>query len=312
MNAERYNMLENEQIGGFKLNYKYYSGTDYYSDGDVEDEMLRMCKENTIEKTLAEGSSWPVLYHMSKVRENVLEWYDFDENASLLEIGSGCGALTGLFGRKLSRVVCIELSRRRSLINANKNGDKAKAEIYVGNFQDVKIEEKFDYVTLIGVLEYSKLYIDCDKPFHAMLNKIKEYLKENGKVIIAIENKMGMKYLSGAAEDHTGKPYDGINNYVNTSSAETFSKPELQKLLEECGFNNLEFYYPMPDYKLPTVIYSDDYLPKEGELRGMNKAYSGENYEMFNEGMAYDTVCKDNMFPYFANSFLVIAGKGME
>ena len=30
----------------------------------------------------------------------------------------------------------------------------------VGNFEDVVIEEKFDYVTLIGVLEYSIYYDD--------------------------------------------------------------------------------------------------------------------------------------------------------
>lgn len=302
-------MLENEQIGGFKLNYKFYSGTDFYSDGDIEDKMLEVCKDKKIEESLNDGDSWPLLYHLSKARENLLEWYEFPEGASLLEIGSGCGALTGLFSRKLSRVVCIELSRRRSLINANKNGENGSAEIYVGNFQDIEINEKFDYVTLIGVLEYSRLYINCDKPFHAILDKIKGYLKEDGKIIIAIENKMGLKYLSGAAEDHTGVPYDGINNYVKGTSAVTFSKPELEKLLAESGYSDVEFYYPMPDYKLPSVVYSDEYLPDEGELRGISKAYSGENYQMFSEEMAYDTICKDNQFPYFANSFLVFAGK---
>lgn len=299
--------MENEQIGGFTLNYKYYSGTDFYSDGAVEDEMLQICKDKAIESTLQESNSWPLLYHLSKARENLLEWYEFDKDASLLEIGSGCGALTGLFSRKLNRVMCIELSRKRSLINANKNGDNGSAEIFVGNFQDVCVNEKFDYITLIGVLEYSKLYINDPKPFHAMLNKIKGYLKPNGKVIIAIENKMGMKYFSGAAEDHTGQPFDGIDGYVKGGSAETFSKNGLEKLLKECGYVNQEFYYPMPDYKLPSVIFSDDYLPKKGDLRGMNKAYSGINYELFSEERAYDTVCEDGMFPYFANSFLVIA-----
>ena len=69
------------------------------------------------------------------------------------------------------------------------------------------------------------------------------------------------------------------------------------------------FYYPMPDYKLPAVIYSDSYLPGPGELRNIKRAYSGTNYQMFDEETAYDTVCGDNEFPYFANSFLVIAEK---
>ncbi len=301
--------LQNEVIGGYKLNYRFYSGQDLYSDGDIEEQMLNICKEKRIDEALREGDSWPILYHFSKARENLLEWYEFDRDASLLEIGAGCGALTGLFGRRLARVVCIELSRRRSLINAYKNADTASAEIFVGNFEEIELDEQFDYVTLIGVLEYSKLYLGGNDPFHAMLKKVRGSLKDGGKAIIAIENKMGMKYFSGAAEDHTGVAFDGINNYINTSGAVTFSKPELTNLLTECGFENLHFYYPMPDYKLPAVIYSDSYLPGPGELRNIKRAYSGTNYQMFDEETAYDTVCGDNEFPYFANSFLVIAEK---
>jgi len=300
--------LEKEIIGGFQLNYEFYSGKDFYSDGDIEDVLLDICKNGDIEKNLQEGNSWPVLYHLSKERENLLEWYDFGENKSLLEIGSGCGALTGLFGRKLDRVVCIELSKRRSLINANKNGKTGKAEIYVGNFQEVKLDEKFDYITLIGVFEYSKLYINGEKPFHTMLEKLKGNLKEGGKVIIAIENKMGLKYFSGMAEDHTGSPFDGLNNYVRGESAVTFSKPEIEKILNECGFGDMEFYYPMPDYKLPKVVYSEDFCPRKGDLRDMGQVFSGENYKLFEEDAVFDVICEDGQFPYFANSFLIVAG----
>lgn len=40
-----------------------------------------------------------------------------------------------------------------------------------------------------------------------MLNMLKPFLKENGKVLLAIENKFGLKYWCGAAEDHTGIPF---------------------------------------------------------------------------------------------------------
>ncbi len=302
--------LENERIGGFSLNYQFYSGEDRYSDGDIEEEMLQVCREKRQAQALKEQPSWPMLYHLSPARENLLEWYDFLPGGSLLEVGSGCGALTGLFGRRLDRVVCIELSRRRSLINACKNGDSASAEIYVGNFEDIVLEETFDYVTLIGVLEYARSYISGEKPFHAMLRRVGERLRPDGSLIIAIENKMGMKYFSGAAEDHTGRPYDGIQNYIGGSGAVTFSRPELQALLEECGYRDLTFYYPVPDYKLPSAVYSDAYLPGRGELRNIKRAYAGENLQMFDEEVAFDRVCEDGLFPYFANSFLVIAKKG--
>lgn len=301
-------MDNNKKIGGFILNLDNYNGNDLYSEGDAEEELLKICQQRNFKQALQNGDSWSLLYHLSSARENLLDWYEFKKSGSLLEIGSGCGALTGLFCKKVKDVTCIELSKRRSLINAYKNSVNGVAEIIVGNFQDIKIEKKYDYITLIGVLEYARCYLKVSNPFHVMLKKVKESLKEDGKLIIAIENKMGLKYFAGAAEDHTGIPFDGINNYVKETEAVTFSKMELMDMLQNCGYKNIEFFYPMPDYKLPSVIYSDDYLPEIGELRSIKRAYSGNNYQFFDEELAYDTICEDKQFPYFANSFLVFAG----
>ena len=130
-----------------KFDLTFYCGEDLYSDGDVEDELLAAVqdKEN-IEKCLIEGNSWPHLYHLSNIRENILEWYDFNPKGSLLEIGAGCGAVTGLFCSKVERVVAIDLSKRRSTVNATRNEDYDNLTIMLGNFEDIKIEEKFDYV----------------------------------------------------------------------------------------------------------------------------------------------------------------------
>jgi len=291
-----------------KLNLTYYKGTDTYSDGDVEDEILKAVEdyEDPVELLMKE-SSWPFLYHLSPIRENVLEWYDFDPEGSLLEIGSGCGAVTGLFCRKLRRVVGIDLSKRRSLINASRNKNHDNLEIMVGNFEDVVIEEKFDYVTLIGVLEYSIYYIHGERPFETMLEKARSFLKPGGKLIIAIENKYGMKYWAGAREDHTGRLFDSLHNYKGVEKVRTFSRDGLEAMLKEAGFRVNDFYYPMPDYKLPEEIYSDHYLPGPGALRHTAVSYDRDRYQIFNEAEVFDGICADGKFPFFANSFLVIS-----
>lgn len=163
----------------------------------------------------------------------------------------------------MKRVVAIDLSKRRSTINAVRNGGMGNLEILVGNFEDIEIEEKFDYVTLIGVLEYSGYYISKGAdPYEAMLKKVKKFLKPGGRLIIAIENKFGLKYWGGAAEDHTGGFFDGIEDYRKVDGVRTFSRPEITQLLKSAGFSENTFYYPMPDYKLPDTVYSDEFLPK--------------------------------------------------
>ena len=291
-----------------KSNLTFYKGEDTYSDGPVEDELLEAVQDmSKVPEILMNGNSWPFLYHLSPIRENLLEWYDFNPEGSVLEIGAGCGAITGLFCRRLKRVVAIDLSKKRSTINATRNKEYSNLEIIVGNFEDVKIEEKFDYVTLIGVFEYSNYYINSAKPYEQMLESVKQYLKPDGKLIIAIENKYGLKYWSGATEDHTGNYFDGLKNYASVERVRTFSKNQLTKLLTDAGFSKNEFYYPMPDYKLPNEIYSDDYLPQKGSLRNVSTSYDRERYELFEEELAYDDICEDGRFPEFANSFLVIS-----
>lgn len=289
------------------LNLDFYSGQDLYSDGQIEDELLEILTNNDdLSSVLKKDDRWPILYHLSDIRHNLLDWYPFGKDSSVLEIGAGCGAITGVLCKNAGQVTCVELSKRRSMINAERNKKYDNFEIMVGNFEDIKIDKKFDYVTLIGVLEYSPSYIKSGDSFDSMLEKIKGFLKPNGKVIIAIENKFGLKYFAGASEDHTGKMFDGINNYDGINSVKTFTKKELTKVLTKNGFDNLEYYYPMPDYKLPEVIYSDEYLPKAGDLRNMVKVYDRDRFELFNEDVVYDQLCDDELIDYFANSFLVI------
>ena len=298
-----------EKIGEVTLNYEFYKGSDVYSDGDsIENHLLQIVSETEdLEKYLQNENDWTVLYHLSKIRHNVLDWYEFDKNASILEIGAGCGAISGLLCEKAKQVVAIDLSKKRSTINATRNKKYSNLEIYVGNFEDIKLEQKFDYITLIGVLEYSIYYIDSQNPFVDMLKKVKQMLKPGGKLIIAIENKYGLKYWTGAREDHTGEFFDGIYGYTGVERVRTFSKSGLRNVLEEAGFESNDFYYPVPDYKMPLEVYSEGYLPKPGDIKELSVAYDRDRLVLFDEILVYNSLCEDGLFEEFANSFIVVS-----
>lgn len=303
--------MENiEKVGNVELNLTFYKGKDLYSDGLIEDELLEIVKNNPKEKyneIIFEKSNWAVLYHLSEIRSHVIEWVPITKEDTVLEIGAGCGALTTILSEKSKKVTCIELSKKRSLINANRNKDKDNIEILVGNFQDIEISEKYDYITLIGVFEYAKSYINSERPYEKFLEIIKKYLKPNGKIIIAIENKLGLKYWAGCKEDHTGLYFEGLEGYPKTDVVRTFSKNEIYELLKESGFKNNEFYYPYPDYKLPNVIYSDDYLPKLGELDDNLRNFDADRLVLFNENAVFDSIIRANLFQELSNSFIIIS-----
>ena len=135
-----------KKIGKVILDYSSYKYSDFYSDGSIEDILLEAYKKNIAKELLYSSKEWAVLYHMSDIRENILEWYPIEKDASVLEIGSGCGAITGLLSKRAADVTCIELSEKRSMINAYKNKDCENVKIIIGNFQDVErnLEKKYE------------------------------------------------------------------------------------------------------------------------------------------------------------------------
>ena len=292
------------------LNLDFYSGEDYYSDGDIEDELLTMVQNTSdYSQILAQDNRWPILYHLSPIRQNIINWYPFKKNASCLEIGGGCGAITGALCEKLSQVKVVELSKRRSMINLERHKHYKNLEIIVGNLNEIKFDEKFDYITLNGVLEYAGSFTHTQNPYLDFLTQIKSYLKDDGKLIIAIENRYGLKYFAGAKEDHTGKEFDGIEGYKNTNHVRTFGKKELEKLLQQSGYKNQEFYYPHPDYKMPLEIYSEHMLPDADTLLSPSPNFDNERFVLFDEVAAFKGIIENGQYEFFANSFLVICGE---
>lgn len=258
-----------EKIGSVVLDYAYYEGQDFYTDGEIEEEMLDIAMHHSREQfpeIIEERKSWPVFYHFSPLRSNIIDWIPFKKTDKVLEIGAGCGAVTGTLARRAGSVTCVDLSRKRSLVNAYRNRDMDNITVMVGNFKDIEphLDTDYDYVLLIGVFEYGQAYIGGASPYEDFMKICNRHRKEEGALVIAIENKFGLKYWAGCREDHLGTYFSGLEGYHEGGSARTFTRHGLEKLLASAGIASYAFYYPYPDYKFPTTIYSDAYLPKKG------------------------------------------------
>ena len=300
-----------EKIGNVVIQTQYYPGQDLYSDGEIEDRMLKIAqKYGDIEysSVIAEEKSWPILYHFSHVRENIVNWLPITKKDHVLEIGSGCGAITGTLAEQAGQVQCIELSKKRSMINAYRHREKTNINILLGNFEEIEpnLVEKYDWITLIGVFEYSEKYIGTSEPYKEMLLRTKRHMKPNGKIVIAIENRLGLKYWAGCTEDHVGKYFEGIEGYANTEGIKTFSRKELENIIRKTGNWKIDFYYPYPDDKLPMTVYSDKHLPNKGELNNTRYNFDRERLQLFDETRVYDGIINNGLLQEFFNSFLVI------
>ena len=291
-----------------------------YSDGDDNENYLLSTVKNA--KDLSIGSEelfgaikdWPSNYHLSPKRADLLRpLAEALRGKKVLEIGCGCGAITRYLGELGCTVVALEGSKRRAQITRERCRDLHNVTIVSDNFNEFLWDEKFDFVTLIGVLEYSNLYIKAANPFLKLLEKTRSFLSTDGSLLIAIENKIGLKYWAGAPEDHIGKPYSGIENKYNHHTAVTFGKQEIKQMLTKSGFADTAFLYPFPDYKLPDVVVTENAF-RQKNINISNLLVEKFDYmqsifytNRFSTTLAAKSLLDNSLLSDFANSFLVVS-----
>lgn len=256
-------------------------------------------------KAISNDERWEVFYHLSEMRSSLLNWYEFKEDVEVLEIGAEFGALTGVLCEKCLHVTSVESSLFRAESICKRHSDKQNLDVYAGEFEDIKFKKKFGYIVLVGVLEKQGQGSKLKDSYIKYLAKAKSLLKPNGKLLVATENRFGIKYFCGAVESQTGIPFEGINNYSNSKGKHSFSKQELKDIIEEAGFKHQKFYYPLPDYKLPQLIYSEDYLPEKNIGERLIPYYLNNKTLVASENDIYNDLVENNVFEFFSNSYLV-------
>lgn len=265
---------------------------------------------------LVKEKSALLLYHLADMRRQLLEWFPFQGLERILELGAGAGALTELFVERGLLVDAVEPSEILAKCNAKRNASASNLRIFAGCLEcahkqwEILEEESYDVVVLADSLTDSSYLMGRAAAQAEVLKLALRYLKQGGQLILSMENRMGMKYWAGCKDEATGTYFGGIEGERDRMLASGRTKQELEELLCDAGLMEYRFYYPYPDSQFPTMIYSDEYLPKEGELRTNLRNYDADRYLLFDEQKVYDTLLRENRYPAYANAFLVIATKG--
>lgn len=249
--------------------------------------------EAGIRKILEQDDRPEVLLALSPIRENLVEWIQIQPEDRVLEIGSGAGAVTGALARKAKEVLVLdpvledlEVDKRRHEVLGNiryQCGDLSQLE---------KCPEAgaFDWVFLLCPKAEER---DVDGG-RKLIERAAAMAAEGGHLVLALPNPQALKLLAGAKAD---------------PAELSMSLTELKELFAGLG-GQTSFYYPLPDHKLPTAIYSDGYLPPKGEVPSLFAEYERPRYRLFSEEAVIDMLNEAGSFPAFANSYLVIWRKG--
>lgn len=290
-----------------------------YSDGDTaETELARIIHEAGDVSVLSDElpqfcTDWAKLYHLSATRSNILRPFEHLLKGRVLEIGAGCGALSRYLGECGADLLCLEGSPRRAAIAASRTRGLDNVTVLAERFDDFSLDVQFDAITLIGVLEYASMFSNAENPALAMLKRVRQLLKPDGHLFIAIENQLGLKYFAGAPEDHVGIAMYGIEGRYEHGQPKTFGKVELERLIASAGFASSAFMAPCPDYKLPNSIITEagfncqDFDAAALAWQNVKKDPQLPESTAFNLEKAWQVVFNNRLGMDLANSFLVVA-----
>lgn len=240
------------------------------------------------------------LYKNSDFRKNVIHWYPVKENSSVLQIGYDSIKIVEELCDKFEKItICVNNEEDKKEI-LKKYSD---SEItIIDNLDKIPETEEYDYITLIGTLEIYKNIVEekAYKRLEKMLNIAKKSCKEDGKILLAVDNKYGMKFWTTM--------YAQKNILCNQTFA--ISKTMINELLEKLNLTNYKYYYMLPDYKMTNVIFTDNYLPNIESI-SRNFTYGEEDFTTFNQTEAYGEILKEDteLFKLYANSYFVEISK---
>lgn len=270
-----------------------------------------ICENNGCEEfgeVLEKNEEWDVFFHLCDLRRGILNWYNFKDNARVLEIEGQFGAVTGMLSDMVQEVVVTESNPYRAWCITQRYRSRSNIDVYAGHIFDVASVcdiGKFDYIVILGGLEKVGNGDPNPMVYAAYLEKIQQYLKDDGKIIIAVSNRFSLRNFCGERDSITGRPFDGINHYPFGSNAYTFSKHELKNILTLSGLEKQKFFYPLPDYLVPQLIYSDEYFSQKDIYERLS-TYSklGDTLVAWERNL-YKDIIENNVQDFFANSFLV-------
>ena len=289
------------------INYNYYNDKEEIL-SDIDKKVLEYILQNEIsENVIKSNISKDIFLQLTSLRENILNWYPFTKEDSILEINNDFGSIIGFLCQKTRAVTSINSSKLKIEAIKRKHIKYENLELIAGSIKNIIFEKKFNYIILNNIID--KLY-DLDENFtniNDFLDKIKSLLIDNGKIIIITDNKFGIKYFAGQPNENTHIAYDGLVDFYHTDKYNIYGKKELENILNQNGLLNNKFYYPLPDFRIPNIIFSDDNLPTADKVRHYIPYYNMDSIINFNELDVIRNVIKDDdeMFKYFANSFLI-------
>ena len=233
---------------------------------------------------------------VKEIQKGLVVWYDFKPASKLLYIGDYNDAIADYFVSKSKKVVGENEAIDVTIVSNEKSVSKDFLDANKGGF---------DYIVNVEGLEKFAEPTETLGKWYNLLNK-------SGKCLLALNNRLGIKYFCGDRDKYTHKNFDGIDNYRYTYSSANatflgrmYSKAEIESCIKEAGFAASQFYSVFSDLQNPSIIFKYGYIPREDVTNRIFPTYNHPKTVFLDEGYIYPALIDNDMFHQMANGFFI-------
>jgi len=227
-----------------------------------------------------------LIHEMSK---GLLKWYPFKKESSAVYITAKQEANEAMSEALRECGLCVDCLMADVLLQPN-------------------MSKKYDYIVILSALEQ----VENISAAISILKKVCGLLRENGTILIGVNNRLGIRYFCGDRDIYTLRNFDSIENYIHVDAEDSgqpagrsFAKGELIEMLEKTGLVNHRFYSVFPLIDKPQVLFAEDYTPIEKMDIRIFPQYNFPNTVFLEEERLYDTLIHNGLFHVMANGFLI-------
>ncbi len=265
------------------------------------------------EELLAAVQDWATRYHLSPERGNILRPVRHLLRGRILEAGAECGAITRFLGETGCDVVALEPALDKAAVASARCSGLSNVSVYCDTLLNFSAADSFQGITLIGNLESLSGMPHSSEGVHNVLGRCADLLAPDGVLLLAVENRLALKYFAGAPDEDTGDAFRGITE----GDRPIHGRKELEQALGKAGFRHCEFLYPLPDYRLGRLILHPQAFQLDGgavvtDIIQQYSAYYDPRWKyerLFSERLAWATILRNGLGEEFAPAFFVVAAK---